>query len=179
MGKSGLTKAQVFYSDFVVGTLIVVTAILIYYNYIGYITAQNSGSLNDLITDINTISSNMITAGSPENWTSSNVQRVGLTNNKQRLSYNNIAEFENIAYNESRKILSTRFDYVLYFERWDGTIIPIENKCAIGNPIVVTDNTTTCQRPNITLANPKRSVKDIRLAIYDNEILQMIIYLWE
>ena len=35
-------------------------------------------------------------------------------------------------------------------------IIPIENKCAIGNPIVVTDNTTTCQRPNITLANPKK-----------------------
>ena len=179
MGISKLTKSQVFYSDFVVGTLIIVSAIIIYYNYIGYITAQSSGSLNDIIADINTISSNLITSGSPENWTTTNIQRIGLTNNEQRILYSKLVEFKNIPYNQSKNILSTKFDYVVYFERWNDTIISIDNQCAIGDPRVVANDTTVCLRPNLTLVNPRRTVKDIRLGIYENEILQMIIYLWE
>lgn len=179
MAKLRLTKAQIWYTDFTVATLIIIIAILIYYGYVVNIAPQSKGSLNELLTDIDTISSSLISIGIPENWNKDTVQRIGLTNNARSIQQNKLEEFQDIKYNQSRKLFSTRFDYVVFFERKNGTIIDIDNECAIGKPELISEEDGVCQKPNITLANPKKLVKATRFALYSNDIIRIVVYVFE
>ena len=180
MEKSKSIKAQIFYTDFIVGILIILIAILLYYGYFLNIITDNKASLNEIITDANTISSSLITSGIPKEWTNESVQRIGLTDNRMRLSDNKLIEFQEIEYNTTRKLFSTRFDFVVFFEMANETIIPVNNKCSIGRPEIVSQPVVgICAKPNISIINPYNLVKDIREGIYNKDIVRINVYVWE
>ena len=176
--KSIKAKGQVFYTDFTVATLIIVTAILIYYGYVGNSSLESGSSLNEMIADVNTISSSLVTSGSPENWTASNVQRIGITNGAQRILDDRVEEFQDVDYNNSREHFSTRFDYAVFFESRNGTVMPFDGECAIGHPGIVVDFNGSCIKPDLSIFSPKKTVRDTRMLVHNSEIVRMNIYLW-
>jgi len=172
-------KAQVFYTDFMVGVLIFIFALLIYIAYISNFTQRDDNKLNELVTSISTVSSSLISSGVPDDWDYGNAERIGLTNDNHRIDLDKLDSFQDMNYNISKKLLPTKFNYVVFLEDNDGAVIPINSKCSIGRPEVVADYSDLCAVPNMSLVDVKNIVTDTRLVIYESKITRMRIYLWD
>ena len=83
-------KSQVWYTDFMIGLLIFVIALVMYYKFVVNLSEQDQSILNELISDSKMISSSLISGGFPENWNNGTVERIGITDNDYRIMQDNM-----------------------------------------------------------------------------------------
>ncbi len=172
-------KAQVFYTDFMVGLLIFAVALLIYIAYVSNYSVKNDGNFNEIVTSISTVSSSLVSAGVPSNWNLNNVESIGLTNNDHRIDADKLENFQDMNYNTSKKLLSTKFDYVMFLEDNSGVVLSINGKCSIGRQELIADYFGNCSAPNMSLVAASNIVSDTRLLIYESKITRLKIYQWD
>jgi len=122
-----------WFTDFVIGTLIFTLMLIWYYTYTTNISKQDSLTANDLISDAESMSSSVLLSGFPDNWDASTVQGIGVTNNNQRINKTKFNEFMKINYNKSKKLFGTVYDYLIFFTDDNGTVINVEGICGIGS----------------------------------------------
>jgi len=172
-------KSQVWYIDFMVGLLIFIIALVIYYEYSTNLSKQEKGLLDEILADAKSISSSLVSAGYPFDWNSGDVERIGITNNDQRIDNEKLEEFYDMTYNQSRRLFGTRFDYFIFFKNKNNSIMKIDDECGVGNPnVVIEESEGNCISINIT-TNPKELVGIKRLLIYNSDVIKMEVYVWE
>lgn len=125
-------KGQIWFTDFVIATLIFSLALISYYTYTTNISKQDSSVMNQLFTDVKTISTSLTTEGFPSNWNANTVTRIGFTDNSNRIDNTKFDEFNKISYNKSKKLLGTIYDYFLFFVNESGDVQNIEGYCGTG-----------------------------------------------
>ncbi len=116
-------KAQIWYTDFMVGVLIFVIVIVLYYEYANNLNQDPDKLTSDLIMDAKSITSSLITEGYPTNWNQSNVQMIGLTDGNQRLVQEKIDVLAGMDYGEMKTKFRTSYEYYLFLEAVNGTRI--------------------------------------------------------
>ena len=156
-------KGQVWYTDFMLGILIFVVVIFIYYEYAHSVTQDPGSIISELVMDAKTISSSLVTKGSPENWNKTNVEIIGLTDGEQRLVQEKLDMFANMTYGYAKTKLRTPYDFYFYIEDLNGTKISVGGKEGVGKNITDSDNI----------------VSMTRVAIYDSRLINMVVQIWE
>ncbi len=155
-------KAQIWYTDFMVGLLIFVVVVFIYYEY-AHSLSQDSGEIaSDLVMDAKAISGSLVTKGSPNYWNKSNVTIIGLTDGRQRLIQEKLDILANMTYSEAKSKLRTSYDFYIYFEYLNGTRIIIDGKDGIGINSSGADDVVTLTR----------------LMLYNSKLISMVVNLW-
>jgi hypothetical protein len=157
-------NGQVWYTDFMIGILIFVLVIFIYYAYAHNVTEDPSDISTDLVMEAKSISSSLVMQGSPSDWNKTNVEIIGLTNGDQRIVQEKLDAFANMTYSEIKTKLRTPYDYYIYFEDVDGNIVPIGDKDGIG-----------LQSTNST----DNLVAITRIVIYNSELTGMVVHVWQ
>ena len=127
-----ITKAQIWFTDFVIGILIFSFALISYYTYTTNISKQDTSAMDQLVTDIKTVSTSLTTEGFPSDWNANTVIRIGFTDNSNRIDNTKFDEFNKIDYNKTKKLLGTIYDYFLFFVNESGDVQNVEGYCGTG-----------------------------------------------
>jgi len=151
-------KSQAWYLDFMVGLLIFVMVIIIYYQYYGGLTDESEAELQELIIDSKSISSSFISAGYPRDWTNDTVEILGLTEGNYRINTTKLERMKNMTYKQTKDLLKTRFDFYFYLQDENGN---------------VTDYAGT----NST--DPSFLVQSTRFVICGSSVCKMVVHLWK
>jgi hypothetical protein len=156
-------KAQIWYTDFMLGILVFVVVIFVYYEY-AYSIDQNPADItSDIMMDAKSISSSLITQGSPADWNQSTVKIIGLTDGEQRIVQEKLDMFANMTYAQTRTKLRTPYEFYIQFEELNGSIIQINGKDGIGLAANDTDN----------------AVSISRIVVYDSKLTNMVVQVWQ
>jgi len=123
------TKAQAWYTDFVIAMLMFAVTLTIYFVYTTNLSKEDIGSLNDLVSEAKLVSSSLVSEGYPSDWNNNTVKRIGLTDGNQKINSAKLRNFANLPYNYSKKILGTVYDYTISFEDANGTTLNIGGFC--------------------------------------------------
>ena len=129
-------KAQMWFTDFVIGTLIFLIMLIAYYSYIGNISKQDTLYAEDLAADAESVSTSILLAGFPDDWVNSTVQSIGITNNNQRVNETKLSNLNGINYLKAKKLLGTVYDFFIYFEDENGNIVNLGSECGYGSPSI-------------------------------------------
>lgn len=146
-------RAQAWGFDLIAGTMIFLAGMMLFYFYTINYSGGEGEILNVLHQEGELISDTLLSEGSPFNWDSSNVAKIGL------LSGNKINEtkwnyFKSLNYNSTRVLFRIRNEYYVYFDEDESNgigLLPI---------------------------NPKNLVKTTRVVVYQNNITTMKVYSW-
>ncbi len=157
-------------------------ALTIYFVYTSNISQDDEDLLNNLISESKLVSSSLISGGYPESWDNSSVERIGLTNNDQRLDIDKLSNLNSINYNQTKGLLGTMYDYLIFFQYKNESIININGFCAKGKPGTYTIEDGICMI-NTSSIDASSLVKSERFIIYEKEnlsdIVKMVVYLWD
>jgi len=156
-------KAQIWYTDFMIGILIFVIVVLIYYGY-AHSISQDPGDITfDLLMDAKAISGSLATQGNPVDWNKTNVKIIGITNGNQRIVQEKLDMFSNMTYGESKSRLRTPYDFYFYLEELNGSLIEIDGEEGIGSKSDDADNVVSLTR----------------VVIYNSRLINMVIQIWD
>jgi len=166
------TKAQTWYLDFVVGVFIFMVCIVLYYKFVPNLESQEVESLKDTYYEAATLADSLMTEGYPANWTTQDVQRIGLIGSRG-INRSKVLMFGNLSYGKTKDLLNLRSDYAVTFTWLNNTRLNISNRSVIGHPAA-------------ELINGKLSVNrdynDLvslsRMALYNRSIVRMVVYAW-
>jgi hypothetical protein len=146
-----------------IGILIFVIVVFIYYEY-AHSLSQDSGEItSDLVMDAKAISGALVTKGSPNHWNESNVTVIGLTDGRQRLMQEKLDVFADMDYQKTKTKLRTSYDFYVYFEYLNGTKIVVDGGEDIGINPNGADNIVTLTR----------------LLLYDSKLISMVVQVWD
>lgn len=150
-------NAQVWFLDFMVGLMIFMIVVFIYYNYQNNLTGDVEAVWDEMIIDSKAISSSLMSQGYPQDWNETTVERIGLLNGSYRLSQERLEAFAAMPYNLTTSLFNTRFEFYFFLESQNGT-----------------ESYATGMEP----AGQKYLVQATRLAIYNSSVYRMVLYLW-
>lgn len=150
-------KSQVWYIDFMVGLLIFIVVIITYYQYANNFVDESEDEWQEMIVDSKSITSSLISAGHPANWTAETAEIIGLTDGNYRINSTKLARFENISYKDAKSMLNTRFDFYFFIEG---------------------ENKTVIYETGLNATDARFLVHTTRFAIYNSSIVRMVFYLW-
>ena len=164
-------KSQALILEFAVAVLALSIAIGAYYEYRP--TADKRLNMLDLNNEAKLISDSLMSAGYPAGWTPDSVSRIGLTDGESKLNMTKVKFLGNMSYDNTRFLFGTGFDYLVFFEKRNGSAIPISglNKTEIGKE----GHTRTSVPADATIA---ALVRTERLVIHEGDIVRMVLYLW-
>ena len=155
-------KAQIWYTDFMVAVLIFVIALVIYYEFITNLSVKEQVILDELIADGKSISSSLVSGGSPHNWTNETVTRIGITDGNHKINQTKIDVLYNMSYNDAHRVFGTRFNFYIYFEN------------STNDRINITAGDTLGTIPS----SYKHLMKITRLLVYESDIIKMQVNVW-
>ena len=158
-------RAQVWYTDFIIGVLIFSIVIIAYFYYVEHTEYSDETLVSSLIAEAKGISNSLITQGYPVNWTAANVTTVGLTDGSYRINMTKLNNFNSWGYEERRGYLHTTKDYYFFFEYLNGT--RFNELCA--------DPGAGCQEWNASYY----LVQNTRLLIYNGEIVRLVLNIYQ
>ena len=156
-------KAQVWYIDFMVGIMIFIIVIVIYFEYINNLSEREENIVDDLIINSKAISNSLVSEGYPSDWNSTNVVRIGITDNNQRINKTKLERYINMSYIDTKTKFRTPYNYYIFLEYKNGSKIQLNNSDYYGY-----------QYPNA-----KRLVQITRRLIYESEIVRMGVQVWQ
>jgi len=155
-------KAQAWGFDLMIASVIFVAAIATFYLFTLNNTHETDENLQSLQYDGNNIADNILSSGYPENWTQSDVIRIGILSedkiNEDKLS--NFNELAEINYEATKSALDSRNNYYITFS---------EN---------ITLNSSSIDYIGMKEANPKNLVKTTRLTVYKERPIAIYINVW-
>ena len=155
-------KGQIWYSDFIVAVLIFSLALMLYYTHIANVSTVEDAVIDEFVADGKSISSALISGGSPINWTAATAIRVGITDNDYRINQTKLDEFYAMDFATAHRLFGTRFNHYIFFENSTGGRLTITGGDAIG-----TEPTDYGKLIQIT-----------RLLIYQSDIIKMQVQIW-
>jgi hypothetical protein len=158
-------KAQVWYTDFIVGVLIFSVVIMSYFYYVEHSAYSDETLVSSLVAEAKTISNLLVTRGYPIGWSAANVTIVGLTDGNSRINMTKLSHFNSWGYEERRGYLHTTKDYHFYFEYINGT--RFNERCA--------DPGAGCVEWNSSY----NLVQNTRLLIYNSEVVRMVLEVYQ
>lgn len=129
-------KGQMWFMDFAIAMIVFSFALISYYSYTTNISKEDAAIKEGLMSDAKTISSALTSSGYPSNWNSNNVVRAGFTDGNNKMDNTKFAEFAEIKYNRSKKILGIVSDYFLFFANESGEVQNVEGFCGVGSNAV-------------------------------------------
>jgi len=166
-----LNKAQSFSIDLVIALLLFGFTLLFYYETTTNLSANEIASFKDVLYNAKVISSYLISEGYPTNWTKDNVSLIGIMTNN-RVNETKLEMFASMDYSLTKQIFNTPYDYYLFFQARNGSIVPINDSVeGIGKPGVSYSNLKEVE-------NPRHLVTIHRIVIRSNDIMKMVIYQW-
>lgn len=151
-------KSQVWYIDFMVGIFIFVTIIVVYYQYYGNIVDESEAEWQEIIIDSKAISSSLMSAGYPLDWTNDTVGVVGITDGNYRVNITKLQRFKNMTYNQAKDAMKTRFDFYFFIEDQNGTMI---------------------DSAGLNETDPSFLVQTTRFVIYNSSVSRMVLHIWK
>jgi hypothetical protein len=152
-----MKKAQVWFLDFVVGLLMFMVVVFVYYDYSNNLVDDSETDWDEMIIDSKTMSSSLMSMGYPNNWNETNVQRIGVLNSNYRLNQTKIERFVNMSYDTTKDIFNTRFKYYFFIQDKNDTIYFPAGKFP-------TDH--------------RYLVQTTRILIYNSSVYRMVLYIW-
>ncbi|MBD3249221.1 hypothetical protein GF336_04200 [Candidatus Woesearchaeota archaeon] len=154
-------KSQIWFTDFIIGVMIFLIVVLIYYGYSYSLNSDPGDITKDLIMEAKSISSALISRGSPSDWNKSNVEVIGLTDGNQRIVEEKLGMFAEMDYEETRDIFRTPYDYHFFLKEANGSIVDENGEIGLsGNS---SDNL----------------VSITRIVIYDSRLVNMVVHVWD
>lgn len=132
-------RAQAWFADFAIALVIFSIVLISYYTYTTNVSKQDSAVLNDLISDARLISSSILLSGYPDNWDKNTVQIIGITGNNQRIDEDKLVNLKEISFQNAKKLFGTSYDFFLFFEDSNNTLINLGGRCGYGSPDARTD----------------------------------------
>ncbi|MDO8740016.1 MAG: hypothetical protein Q7J54_00390 [Candidatus Woesearchaeota archaeon] len=180
-------KAQTWYGDFMIAIALFAITMIIYYQYASSISVENKNAIKDLLLDAKAISSSLIEEGYPANWSTFDVNRIGITDGNYRLKQSKIDSFAALDYSRSKFLLGISSDYFVFFEDKYGNVPRLNETCGIGSPQVtievvnitgpwVVGNAKCLVNMSNTMA--KNIAKVERIVLYNSSLLKMVVYSW-
>ncbi|MBR9703292.1 hypothetical protein GOV10_04600, partial [Candidatus Woesearchaeota archaeon] len=123
-------KGQSWTLDYAAGLFIFITAILLTFGVITNLFTDNQYEL--LVQDAQRISEALMSEGYPHNWDATDLVRIGLLYN-DRLSWRKLETLTTLTSTEFAGALPTDSNYLFVIEDRNGNILPINDKCGLGN----------------------------------------------
>ncbi len=155
------------YLDFSIGLLLFTFTLAVYFSYTNNFQQQDSGDLDDILTDSKSISSYLSLGGYPKDWNQSNVVRIGLIDDT-RLNATKLKRFKLLNYSLSKKRLGTTNDFFISFENKNGEVMNVNGICGVGHPDI---NTTFNVRTAYYYQDPADSfIKSLMENIFKSDI---------
>lgn len=167
-------KAQVWSLDLIIAIVLFTVAILIFYTYGSNLVKVDEDKTAYLLQDAKTISGFLVQGGVPDNWTSTDVITIGVTNDNFIINTTKLQAFSQLAvsnYSGTKQILSTRADYFIFFENKNGTYLSINGVSGIGKSGINQTNIYEIQ-------NPDQAITLYRFVLYNREIIKLGILVW-
>ena len=127
--------------DFTIGILIFLFTLGIYFGYTANFEKQEGGSIGKVLNSAQAISSSLVLSGFPKDWNSSNVIRIGISDD-QRINSSKLQKFRGLNYSKTKNSFSTPYNYAVYFANKDGEVLNIDGTCSIGSSNVTTNFNT-------------------------------------
>ena len=106
----------------------------------------------------------------PADWDDASVVVPGLLSD-DRINETKVSEFINLSYSSTKDMFRSRFDYFFFFEN-STSIVPIAGEEYFGKPGITPDNLSVEE-------DPTQVLKVVRLAVYNQEIVRMEVFIWE
>ncbi|PIZ51247.1 hypothetical protein COY27_04465 [Candidatus Woesearchaeota archaeon CG_4_10_14_0_2_um_filter_33_13] len=164
MDKRNSKKAQIWSIDFIIALVLFSLALYFFYTYgTDNLNMQNE-NFQEMYTNAEKLSDNLISSGYPINWTNSSVIILGLTDGNTRLDSNKVLEFSKIDYQTSKILLATRYDFQISFKDRDNQNLEILGTTILGK--------------NISIESPTTIVPVTRFVFYNSEIIKMEVLIW-
>ena len=156
-------KAQAWGFDVIIATGIFVFGITIFFLYtINYPRGENQ-KIEDLLYEGNSIAEDIISKGSPENWTIDTVSKIGIMGDKA-INQSKLEQFYQMAltdYGRTKSLFRTKYNY--FVNASSSLEISGSNIEGIGNKPVNTIN----------------SIKISRVTLYKNKPITIEVQIWE
>ena len=158
-------RAQIWYTDFMVGVLIFSIVVMTYFYYVEHAGHSDETLISSLISEAKSISNSLVTRGYPLGWTTTNVTNVGLTDGNYRINLTKLSYFNSWGYEERRGYIHTTKDYYFYLEYLNRTKF---------NELCV-DPGAGCQEWNSSYYLSQNT----RLLIHDSNIVRAVINIYQ
>ena len=173
----GRTDAQVFYGDAFAGLIIFLLAVIVFFSLSGNVSFSESRVLDALVGDAESISSSLMSTGTPFNWTPDSVSVIGVTDGSYRLNSTKVNMLMGMSYNLTNSLFGTNANYIIFFKDKDSNVLPFD-KCAFTNTGIVVQNITPLLCENVTIAGSTNLLNVERLAFYQDQIIKLTVYVW-
>lgn len=154
-------KAQVWYTDFMVGVLIFVIALIIYFEYVNNLSKEEESRLEEMVMDAKILSNSLMSEGHPKDWDQSSVKIIGILSDS-RINQTKIEEFYDMNYTETKYKFGIDYEYLFYLEDKEGNKIKVEDKEFAG---LETNSSIKVAKLN-------------RITIYNNSLIKAVVQIW-
>lgn len=182
-------KAQIWYADLIISLLIFVATLTVYYSHTYNTQNNEQSSMQNIVSDAKAGSAYLAGPGYPENWNSSSVAILGLTDGNGRVQAPKLEALSSIPYSSARSLLNTKYDFFLYFAGQSDCLIEISSGVyGYGHPdanLAETGSSDSCPSgtKNMTLnlsgMSPEKVIRISRLVILNSSIANMVIHEWQ
>ncbi len=157
-----MRKAQLWYSDFIIGLIIFLTAVVTFWAYQNSDVFENSTAPRLLLEAVD-IGTNLNSPGTPTSWTPSDVVRVGISNGNNRINESKLMQFASLDYGKLKDSMSIENQFSVHFEYLNGSIIALNDSVTVLGTVP---------------SNAKNIVETKRIMILQSEMVKMIIRVW-
>jgi hypothetical protein len=172
-------KSQSWTLEFILAMLIFVTATVA---SVRMITSIYSGDeFQRIIIVSEAISENLLSTGYPEEWDNNSVIRIGLLTDNI-LNITKLKALYDIDYQESKRLLNTKYNYFFYFSQNNNTISILEINttkiCGYGSQEISSQYANNSCIIIMNESQYKNIAKTVRLLVYNHSIIHLTVYVW-
>lgn len=167
------SRAQIFFLEFFLAIAIFTLAILLFHKYDVLGIQVDEERYISLVADAQGISDALLGSGIPLPWNISTVQRIGLTNDDQRIDEAKLEVFNNISYTRQRFLLNTEHEFSFHFLTNNLSLISFFNTSTTEFGITGIDGS-----PLNNIEDLDRLITVERTVIVDNQPGLLRLYVW-
>jgi len=164
-------RGQAWSLDLLMGVFLFTVALSVFY----FSALNSSNNLNEAIDllsyDGRSISKNILSEGSPNDWNSSSVVQIGILDDG-KINETKLEAFYDLAntdYARTKSLFNTKYDYYFFLDtNITFNSITIDG---IGKPGITRDN--------VAQADIKNLIRVDRISVYENKIIGATLFVWE
>ncbi|MBU0757652.1 MAG: hypothetical protein KKF44_06285 [Nanoarchaeota archaeon] len=174
-------KAQVWYSDFILGLAIFLLIFLLALK----LTTENfilaRSDIDEMAFVSKYISDSLMTEGIPVYWDADDVVKIGLTNGNNELNITKLDHFSNMTdtnFEATKSLLGTKYDFIIFFKDISNNTLDLASSY-IGKP-GVDEESVYLQNPDELLTVSRYLV--LKKGEEENktaEIIEMRLVIWK
>jgi hypothetical protein len=170
-------RAQIFLFDLMVSICIFVTAVVMFI-FISNNIRPDENDFGLLVENSEAISSSLLSAGEPADWTDGNVILIGITDDSYRLNFTKVQRLYNLSQENASRILGSSSNFVIFFKDMAGNVLNFNNNCAYSNANLTMQNISSSFCENITITLENHLVNVERLVLYNSNIIKIVVQAW-